>query len=261
MARITDEMLMAYADGAALPKEEAEAIERALDSGDTEVRKSIETFREASHLLREAFAQDAHEPMSDTLIQTVIGTSRPVSSDRKRLPPVRRRAFAPYAMAMAASVAAIAVVGGLIGSLTKPQVTIADQFKAGPVAPDSVLATLLATKPSSVPLPAEDGTGAQVMVVGTFLDKHNRACREAELMDSTLAPQQIAIACRSSNGWRIEGIAKIAGGPSAQSYDPGYTPAGATEADALKGLQLMIGAKEPMSPEEERRLMENGWAP
>lgn len=258
MARITDEMLMAYADGV-LAKEEAGVIERALANGDDEVRKAIDAFRRSSDLTRKAFAGDAHEPIPDALVDMVLGNDAKPTATLLSFP---KRAIVRHPMALAASiVAVVALATGLTMSLREPATVTAEHFNIGPVPPGSTLATLLATKPSSVPLSTGARDGTQFMVVGTFFDKSNRVCRETELMDPSLSPQQVAVACRTpkGDGWTVEGIVQIAAASSPETDEPGYTPAGASEADAIEGLHVMLGAKHPLSADEERRLMDSNW--
>ena len=258
MARFTDEMLMAYADGV-LSKEEAQVIERALREGDDESRDAIDDFRKSADLVRAAFAGDEHEPIPDTLVRMVLDTG---TAPKPSVTPLRRSRFDRYAMAMAAGIAAVAVVGGLTVAL-RPSATVTAEFQVGPVQPGTSLANLLAKVPSSVPVASgtKESGAAQLMVVGTFLDKSDRVCREIELMDAALAPQQVAVACRerAADAWSIEGVARIAAAPDPSRDAPGYAPAGASESDAIKGLQSMLGVGEPLSAGEERSLIENGW--
>ena len=261
MARITDEMLMAYADGA-LGHDEAEEIERALKDGDAELRKAVDDFRTSARLVRTAFADDAREPIPSGLVGMVLGKDAEPKAKASVLR-FRPKGFDRTAMAMAASLAAVVLAGGLLLALRPSPTATAGHFEIGPVRPGSQLANLLATIPSSVPVDsvAHESDGAQLMAVGTFFDKSDRICREVELTDAALAPQQVAVACRVGNGdeWTVEGVARIAAAPNASPDDPRYAPAGASETDALKGLHVMLGAKEPLSADDERRLIENGW--
>lgn len=255
MARIPDEMLMAYADGA-LSKEDAEAIERALreGEGDAECRDAIDDFRISARLVRAAFADDVREPIPDALIRTVLGTG---GSPTDSVVPFRRRRLNRSTMAMAASLAAVAVIGGLTVALG-PWTTTESRLAVGPVQPGSQLASVLETVPASVPV--DSGT-TQLMIAGTFFDKRDRICREVEVMDSALTPQEVGVACRAndSGAWSIEGVARIAAASDPSRGARNYTPAGASEPDASKSLQMMLGAKEPLSADKERSLIGSGW--
>jgi hypothetical protein len=251
MGPVTDEMLMAYADGA-LSGEDAEAVERLLREGDVESREAVEAFRRTATLVRAAFADDANEPIPPALVQTVLGATAKPS-----ILPFPRRRFDRYAMAIAASLAAVVVVGALSVLLRPLETPVAARFEVGPVPAGSQLANVLSKVPASTPVESEDGT-SRLMVVSTFRDRSDRICREVEAMDASLAPQQVAVACRAAagDGWLIEGVARVA---AASDSAPGYAPAGAPEQDALKGLNAMLGAKAPLSVDEERRLIERGW--
>lgn len=261
MARVTDEMLVAYADGE-LSKKDAELVEQVLREGDTECRDAIDAFRRTAILARAAFAADATEPIPDALVRTVLGTGdegRPVDFNRRR----RRRlaVLDRYATAMAACLAVVFVAAGLMLALRPSERVTAGRLDLGPVPSGSPLAHVLATVPASTPVAAEtsgaDGA-SKLMVVSTFYDRTDRICREIELMDASLTPHRVAVACRARDGdsWSIEGAAQIAVAQDAPS--PDYAPAGAAEKDALQSLRKMLGAKDALPPDEERRLIDSG---
>lgn len=261
MTRVTDEMLMAYADGA-LSEAEAAAVERLLRDGDPEARAAVEEFRRTAALVRAAYADEAAEPVPADLVRTVLGHAparKPPGLSRLRR---ARASAAPYALALAASLVAVLAVGSLWFSLAPPQAVVADALRIGPVEAGSRLANVLAKVPSGTPVEAStsaSGGDAQLMVVGTFYDRHERICREVELMDRALAPQQVAVACRAPEDgrWSVEGIARIAAAPDATSGS--YAPAGAPEKEALQGLMQALGAGDALSADDERRLIERGW--
>lgn len=261
MARVTDEMLMAYADGE-LSKQDAELVERLLREGDVESREAVDEFRKTAALVRAAFADDTNDPISETLVETVLATKatpKPAAVAGSRSRPARRER---YAMAMAACLAAAVVVGGLATILRPLETVTAASLQLGPIDADSRLAHVLAKVPASTLVEIDDdnaGAAAHLMVVSTFYDRYDRICREVELMDSALAPQQVAVACHTpdSSAWSVEGVARIA--TASDPSSSGYAPAGAPEQDALKSLQIMVGAKEPLSADEERRLIDAGW--
>lgn len=256
MTRLTDEMLMAYADGA-LSEAEAAAVEELLRDGDAAARAAVEEFRSTAALVRAAYADDeAAGPAPADLVRKILRSPparRP--SVLARLRP-RAGASAPYGLALAASLAAVVAVGALWLVLSRPETVVADVLRIGPVEAGSGLANVLGKVPSGAPVEVGEG---QLMVVGTFYDRRGRVCREVELMDRALTPQEVAVACRTPDAgrWSVEGVARVAASPDASSGS--FAPAGAPQKEALQGLMLALGARDALSADDERRLIERGW--
>jgi hypothetical protein len=278
--KLSDEQLMAYADGD--PSAAAPEIEEKARAGlSVEERQAVEDYRRTRDLVREAFAEDDREPLPADLVAMVLGrqetrdtagaasatseVSATMSSAADVIPlrvkAKSTRSLIGIAVALAASIALAFVI--------LPEWRFGDQppggateFVAGPVPAGSALASILERQPSGVPVALDapaTGPRRHVMTVATFRDRNRRICREVELLDAALAPQMVAVACRAPAGglWSVEGTAVIAqrkpGGPDT------FAPAGASEEDALVALRSMLGAREAMSPTEERALLDKGW--
>lgn len=261
MIRLTDEMLMAYADGA-LPEGEAAEIAAALES-DAEARATVESFRRTATLSRAAYSDVMAEPVPDNLVRAVLGSQARAANvtdfARFRRP---RPSLWPMALPLAAS---LVLVVGLAAALWNQQIFSGSQKQAialGPVPAATSLADVLEKRPTGVPV-ALTGNKLQdaehLMVLATFRDRKARICREIEALDKNMQPQLAGVACRDpANGtWIVEGTARIAVSPPSGSGD--FVPSGAEEKDALDGLLGVLGATKALSTEEEQRLITQGW--
>ena len=232
---ITDEMLMAYADGA-LPPDEAARIEARLDVDADLVarlapflgtrdalsalaRRDAETFAlpaglQARLMARMAEAQaDAAQVHTDKVVAFVPGAAR-------RIP--------LWSGAMAAS---LALAVGLGGGLMLGQ--------GGDAPPASPLAAALDTLPSGGAETLGDGT--ELSMIATFISAEGALCREYEVMRAS-GLQSVEVACDAGTGWEVQLMLALSG-------SEGYRPASAPELLDLYYEQSAAGA--PLSPEAE----------
>ena len=157
MSVVSDETLMAYADGALAPAER-EAVEAAIRRHPDYLKK-VEQFRATLRPIQDLFREAVHaedlQPLADRIRRAgATGTGTRVS----RLP-VRRPAFQQYyPLAMAASVALL--IGTALGWLLHPQGETAGTAQAsfiqvsdGSLTAQGALRDLLEQHRSSVPLP------------------------------------------------------------------------------------------------------------
>jgi anti-sigma factor RsiW len=258
MTRLTDEMLMAYADGALSETERAE-IAAALEN-DAEARAIVAEFRRTAELSQAAFADVLTEPVPDKLVNTVLGTQTPTTNvvdlTRARKPRVTMwRTALPLAASML-------LVIGLAAALLLREQPATQLITLGPVPSAVPLAEILETKPSGVPVTlarrTPDGLD-RVMVVATFRDRKERICREVEALDPNMQARIAGVACRdpASGTWIVEGSARIASTPPPSGGD--FVPSGADQKDALDGLLAVLGATRALPTEEEQALLARGW--
>ena len=257
MTRPTDEMLMAYADGA-LPEADRAEIAAAIEN-DAEARAIVAEFRRTAEISRTAFADILAEPVPDRLVNTVLGARAPhanvVDLARARMP---RSTMWRTALPLAASVL---LVVGITAALLRQQ-PAAQLMALGPVPSADPLAEILETKPSGTPLALASRTPEgldRLMVVATFRDRKERICREVEALDPNMQPQIAGVACRDpANGtWIVEGSARIASTAPPSGRD--FTPSGADQKDALDGLLTVLGAERALPVEEEQALLARDW--
>lgn len=264
MTRPTDEMLMAYADDALDPADRARV--EAHIATDADARAIVEMFRKTSALAHDAFAAPLSQPAPDALVQAILkspvevrpkarpSTAAPAGGDVVDLASRRRspRVADTWRLPIAASLALLVGLGaGYLANRGTPardgyQLALGAVDKSGPLA-DALERT-----------PSGSTTGRHV-VVATFRDKQDRACREIELLETAQPrrPEVAAVACRGRDGtWTVEGAARVA---AAAPAGKAMEPSGVAERDALDGLLNMLGAKPVLSPAEERALIERGW--
>lgn len=264
--RLSDEQLMAYADGE-VTADQADVGVRMREGLSVEEQSALEDFRRTRELVRAAFAEEATEPPSAALVALLLegppssqGTQPkvvPLQAQGRRAP---QRSVSRLAFAAAASIATL-VAAAVLWSLTKGRGDIAGQLVPGPLARESEFARVLETRPSGDPVATDEASSAgrqHLMVAGTFRDRSGRVCRELELLDAELSPRVVAVACRSARGdWGVEGAVAVASG--AVGDPTTYAPAGTPEQEALGALMSLLGASRTLEPEEERRLIGSGW--
>lgn len=245
---LSDETLMAYADGA-LDGVAAKAVEKAAAEDDA-VAQRIALFRATGDVLATARAARPAEPVPETLmarVQAVLDAGRDTPGDTPVVPFARpatgdgasRRLWAPMALA-----ASLALAIGLATGLTlRP-----------PAAPDAApaFATLeaggIAAALSRLEAGASERVAAgEISVISSFRMPDGGLCREFELDAESAA--MVGVACAEGTAWGLRFA--VATGPGAgEDGQRDYAPAGALE--ALDTWMMGIGAGAPLSPQEER---------
>lgn len=257
MTRPTDEMLMAYADGA-LPEADRAEIAAAIEN-DAEARAIVAEFRRTAEISHAAFASILTEPVPDRLVDTVLGR-RTNDANVVDLARARKPRSTPWRTALPLAASVLLVIG--IAAALLGQQPAARLLALGPVPSAAPLAEALETKPSGMPLALTSRTPEgldHLMVVATFRDRKQRICREIEALDPNMQPQIAGVACRDpANGtWIVEGSARIASTVPPSGRD--FTPSGADQKDALDGLLTVLGAARALPVEEEQALLARGW--
>lgn len=262
MTRLTDEDLMAYADGT-LDGDDLARVERHL-STDAEARALVASFRQTAGLSRDAFATPLSEPPPKALVDAILGhgsktpvvESGPVVpaganvvdlASRRRTRPAGDRWRLPLAASLALLIGLGAGYLANRGIADRPS-----ELALGPIAGSAPFAEVLERSPAGA-------TVGRTVVVATFRDKSGRICRELEILSAAMPaqPEAAAIACRGGNrAWTIEGVARLAVALPAGSK---IEPSGVPERDALKGLLDMLGATQVLTPAEEKALIERAW--
>lgn len=272
LERVSDETLMAFADGMLEPAEQVRLA--ALIGADPTLAKRVEPFVLTRTALPEIFSEALTSPVPDRLVGTVLTAPIGTRRDRREhghqsgmtgmLAKVRDVLFPAVpsfsgALALAACVATIAGAGwiaGRLGSAPGPQTAIAAAPGVLLHAGDALAAALEST-PSNAAY--EQGI-VRVTPVSTFRDKAGRFCRQYTIVRAGEGTDA-GFACRSSSGsWSITahmpaGTARETAGSEA------YVPAGAeTQAPAL--LEQTIDAAisgDVLTAAQERRLLSGRW--
>ncbi len=256
MTEINDEVLMAYADDTL--DAEARAVVEARLAEDPELRDLVERMRQSADLLAEAFDAPMKEAPPQALIDTILGEdSKVVSLGRQR---EGRRVWREWGgLSIAASIALAVGIG--IGSWTLgPGAGLQGNsyLAVGPVPQDSVLHQVLETRVSGNALTLGSG-GQQMVAVLTFRDAAGRPCREVEMLPAEITdlPAEVGIACRGDGTWTVEGAAEVAVDLVRQGDT--FKPVSGPDAKTVESVLDSIGAGQPLSPDEEARLLENAW--
>lgn len=227
-----EERLAAFLDGE-MSEAEAAAFEAQL-AADPALAARAEAWCANDDRISAAFAPVAAMPLPQDLlakleaVPDVIAASKVTAANDN--PPAWRRFAMPLGGALAASLAALFLIG------PKPEASGGRD-----------LSYALETGRSLQPVRLADGqTVTPTMTIRTA---DGRFCREFQQADTT------GLACRSDGKWAVE--AKAAGtGPSEQT---GIAVAGGADASALDAAYKRLGASDPLGAAEEAKLISGNW--
>ncbi|MBX9469652.1 MAG: hypothetical protein KL839_18175 [Rhizobium sp.] len=245
---ISDEMLMAFADGELAPAEQGE-IEAAL-ADDEALAERLAVFMDTRHELSATMKPLIDEPVPAALqasLTAAIATARQTQGvtlqAAETVVPLRPRASStpaarstgsaissPWGMALAASF--VGVVVGLGGFLLGQSTGVA------PEGPSVAVNEALETLPSGGERALSEVESLHM--IASFRDAEGHLCREYERKAADAVTT--AVACHGPAGWQTR-IALT--NPVAE----GYVPASTT--DTLDAFLSGIGAGAPLSPQEE----------
>lgn len=277
---ITDVKLAALADGE-LPAEEASAL-HALIAEDPELAERYVVFVETRELLAPepatesdagldrlaaAIRASAEEPEAEAppapkrfgVIQGGAGerdvpASKPAPANQSRPAP-------RFHVAMPALAACLALlVGGALGFSVGRSGTTTEGAGgiaaiSGAPAAGVALASALEKTPSGERLAWTD-KGAKLAGAVSIVSTHrvgDRVCREYEASVEGRDAVAVGLGCRAPDGrWSTEMVARKAGAGS--GYDA------ASGASVVEGALETMGSEGALSAEDEKRLIEGGWA-
>jgi hypothetical protein len=275
MSDVSDEMLMAYADGE-LSAAERRQVEACL-ARDPAASRRLEIFAGTQGLLREAFGGAAYEPIPDRLLDTVLGPelgvvpaavaapSRRGAVERPSLLSQIRSFLLPLTPAHAVGAAAALVLAfgidgatrqmGLRGPSTEPLVVASGGklFAQGP------LQQVLDGTPSGTAVAfGTGGDAGSIKAVMTFKRGDGQPCRIYEL-DHASNGAANGVGCRNAAGqWSLE----VHSGIAAAKSKPGQVVPAAGPASPIvdAAVDRMISG-DAFGPEEEAKLITNKWRP
>ena len=251
---ISDEMLMAYADGE-LDATAREAVESAMRE-DPQIVERVARHSALRRRVREAHSGVLSEEVPERLLsaaQGVASTERKVVNlqdasaprDRNALRARRLQRQWRTAGAMAASVIVGVGVGFFIwGRTASPLARGAD----GALAARGRLAEALSSQ-----LAAEQSRASSVQIGLSFVAKSGEYCRTFALSG---APSLSGLACRRGEEWQVQAV--IQGSDEAAGASE-YRTAGSTMPPMI--LELVEGqvAGEPLDQAGERAARQRGW--
>jgi hypothetical protein len=252
MTKLTDEILMYYADGL-LSVSEVERVEKLL-ADDPELRMRVEIFRATGRRLARALEEDDGVPASQKLQDFVLGLGVRAAARRRNL--VRRS----YRLAAIVSAALLAGMG--LGWLLQGTPPGAANGPSGFVRTGSAwivagpLRRALDAAPSGgeTALTLPGGGEARLTIKMTFRNGARNYCRKYEIA-ARLPDGCAAVACRLGGQWSVQFQAPP---PLSGHARDGIRPAGVRNPamDAAVGA-LMDG--DPLGPDEEAAVLRGGW--
>lgn len=266
---ITDETLMAYADGELAP-DERQRVADALEN-DADLRARLQIFEQTGRELGHLFDQPLNEPVPPHLIEIVRGAETrqdsahdpgPLESLVKRLRDTIADLSSPAAGWATAGVAATVFALGLSvglwfqnspGQQAGARLALL-KIEDNHIWAQGALRTALedAASGESRTWPAAGKSGTVVPVL-TFKDKTGRFCREYSV-SGTPAASAVGIACRdSADRWSIE--IHTAQTPEATAI----TPAAGAGIERLNALMTEMSKGDPLDLDQEETVIRNGW--
>jgi hypothetical protein len=250
--RTEDELLGAYLDRE-LPGDVAEALTERL-AREPELVRRLGRLRDADVAARDTYAAIDRLPMPQRVLDLLerdtagSGAGKPASNVVSLRPGGLRRYFqVPVALA-----AGLALVAGffIAGQMQRMSTTDAAGFVARDIAPGSEIHTLLETGTGAASTVLANGAVAELRL--TFADLAGDFCREVHLRTAASSVQ--ALACRRNDLWQFETLSY--GEPPASAYQTASAP---THGSITAAIDALIGDNEPLEPDEEARLVRNGW--
>lgn len=243
---ISDEMLMAFADGELAPAEQGE-IEAAL-AEDEVLAERLAVFMDTRESLAATMKPLIDEPVPAALEASVVsaiaaarktqtaspGTEETVVAFRRRPPSAPRSTgsaiSSPWGMALAASF--VGIVVGLGGFLLGQSTAVAPNDMN--LAVNEALETLPSGGDRAL------SKAESLHMIASFRDAEGHLCREYERKAADAVTTEVA--CHGPAGWQTRFALT---NPVAE----GYVPASTT--DTLDAFLSGIGAGAPLSPQEE----------
>ena len=230
MTRISDEMLMAYADGELEPGASAD-VRRAVEA-DPELGRKVAMFARTRADSVAAFGPVIDEPVPEALV-AAIRRSAPA-----KLKPQRRQWFG--FLIPAAALAAAAVVGYLGGAVLSPS--------AGGL-PTAEIASAVNGLPTGA---SATVAGSAVTIAGSYATPEGY-CRVLGIASAEGGWR--AVACGSGGRWAIEMVVADA------TAHGGYTPASGGVAEAIDAFLDGEGAGGTLDAAAEEAAIGGNWRP
>lgn len=250
---LTDETLMAYADGE-VDAETRAAIDSAIRE-DPELRSRVERHRALRGAMQGAFSSVLEEPVPERLIaaargpraaaaENVVGFSRARNAARAARHPLDARRWQPAAMA------ASLLIGLGLGYTAWHNSNAL--LKSSPS--DGLIAGAALTDALSRQLSADRPAGSVAATGISFRDKAGNYCRTFSL---TVANRSSGLACREGDSWKIKLLAQSS---SAAANASNFRQAGSGDAAAVRAAVEESIAGEPLDQAGEIAARRSGWA-
>ncbi len=273
MAELTDETLMAYADGVLDMAERAQV--GAILAQNPQLMAKVRQFEHTGQPIQRAYDAVLSEPVPAVLLEQVRRTpiggataavadlaavrrARDETNSKSNAGTTTRRGqqLSWGALAMAASVCAVIGTGAGWGARSAVESRQAQERTAALVQ----IAVESVRSESEVALPNGAAGVVRVMPAVTFVDKEQRFCRRYRLTDDTLSVLE-GLACRDQTGsWQVlaqQALAQTAHG----KVDPGIKTAGETVGESLGAMVGKIMDGDYLAADREAELIARKWKP
>lgn len=269
MDKITDEMLVAFAD------DELDAAKRRQLSSrlatEPELERRLAVFTMTGRSLSRLYDRDLQEPIPERLLETVDrhtpapDTPRPGRSKSK---PVRQRGLIENLIANfpmhagywqgALAVGLALVFGATMGWQLKTVVAPDTQTRSDTIIAHGALRDALESAPSgsSRKLDSARSKSGSVKPILTFAARDGGFCREYQLAGES-GHSFTGFACRNEHGaWqvRFHVPARVQAGSGSK-----IVPAGAHQLDAIDAVVEQFTLGDVLSPAQETSIIKGGW--
>lgn len=238
---ITDELLMAYADGE-VDDATRDQIERAL-AADASLRAKVEQHRALRKQLSAAFDPVLSEPVPDRLKNLAAGGASNTVADLSQAREARRTRFLQQPTAWM-SLAASVVLGVAIGFFGLGERGAMIVTGANGLVASGGLADALAKNLSA------DSNSAGVHIGISFLAKSGEYCRSFAVTEGAFA----GFACRDQDAWRIRMLA-----PARVSETGDFRTASSAMPESVLNEIGEVMQGEALDADEEAKARDRGW--
>lgn len=260
VAELSDEVLMAYADGALSPADQQRVAAILEDRPD--YAEKVKRFRESQALLRDSLGaldqsipaewveQIRRAPIAATATVTDLAGARAIRTGAK--PSAARSSWLPVAMAAAISL----MIGAIGGWVIKPRAMSATD--GAEVVAQGTVRSVLEGGVSGAVAEIAGGGGATVKPIATFKAKDGRYCRQYEI-DRAGSDTIEGIACRTGSGgnWQVRYHAD----KTATAAGRRMAPAEGRPQKPIDAAVASLAAGGNLDAAEEARIMRDGWKP
>lgn len=271
MTSLSDEMLMAYADGELTAADRAQV--EAVLAHDPVAAERVAAFAATGRALGILYSTPMLEPVPQRLIEAVMGQSNmgPSKATATVIPFNRPQRVKPQAVpnwAMAASVAVLALGIGTLWMAKQHNSADADGLYGVAASGDGVklaglelAAALNSTLSATTAALVIDGQAASMKPVFSFAAASGAICRQYQI-NRTDAPPIGGVACRSNGEqWQIEGQVTLAASPPASERlgDGKIITAAGASSPVIDAIVDKIIDGDVMGLDQEAAAMKNGW--
>lgn len=244
---ISDEVLMAYADGE-LDVNTRTQVEDAI-AADPEIARRVAEHKALRDSLRCTYDKVLEEPVPDRLL--AVARQR-AASQAGVVVPLRppKRARAP-SLPQWGAIAASFVVGALVWHFG------VELYSPAPLAERNgqLLASGVLDKALSTQLVQEQQAQSAVQIGVSFRSKSGNYCRTFQLRDGN---NLTGLACREADKWKLQVLAQGEAVPRGQ---PQFRPAGSSMPAAIAQAVDQSIAGDPMDAQAEAHAKTNQWRP